>query len=228
MPHRARVPSWHAGLIVEWQGCAPTAHPCPTRIGVRHGCIASSIVLAVAAWAQQRLASPATTLQFDVAWWQVSAADVRAFGGARDTATSLERAAQFSIEINECPGPGPVWDPDRTTHVWDAYGNVIKHAELAHGAPLTPEQTDNYHKQWAVLHEPDPAGGYRNSPTYTAYKDYRRKFYEAAAAYAARHDTTPADLAKNPPADLPGEVQTHWRNGGTMATKKRSRQHSPT
>jgi hypothetical protein len=100
---------------------------------------------------------------------------------AGKTAEGLKALAEFSYLVNAIPS-GPVWSPLPEGFLWDVYGDVIGHAELAE-ATRTKAEKKAYDKAYGYLHQVAADGTPTDSEAVLQFRKYRDAWLVLAEQY---------------------------------------------
>jgi len=148
------------------------------------------------------------------------------------TAEGLKALAEFSYLVNAIPS-GPAWSPLPEGYLWDVYGDVIAHAELAE-ATRTKAEKKAYDKAYGYLHQVAPDGTTTDSEAVLQFRKYRDAWlvlaeqYRSAAA-EAEASSDAAVLKRWKEAVEPvlrekqREVEEQWKTLGHRAEVEEAR-----
>lgn len=116
------------------------------------------------------------------------------------TPQDLSNLSAFSSLVNTIPD-GPTWPPASLKYLDDAYGDILRNADLA-TSTRTPDEEKQYDDALAVLYTVDENGLRTPSAQVTAYQQYRDLAIVAQQNYANAKST--ADASSDP------AVQAQW------------------
>ena len=142
------------------------------------------------------------------------------------TAEGIRTLSEFSYLVNAIPS-GPLWAPQSSGFLWEAYGDVLVNAELAEATRSKAEEKA-YEKAYRYLHEVHSDGLVTDSEAVLRYRQYRDAWLVVAEQY--RNAAAEAEAATDPavaktwkevtePAlrEKQGEIERQWKTEGRRA-----------
>jgi hypothetical protein len=169
----------------------------------------SPVALALMAKAQAVFGSENFFLSFPVVPQPFTKEKLSFIAGGTVSAESLTGIAEFTRLVNLEPGK-PVWLPTGDTYLWDAYGDVLKSAQLALSI-RTAEEEVSYQAALKYLHIVHVDGTWEDTPQVKVYKQYRDASLALQQDYNNRKIS--ADLSTDP------AIKQKWQNVDEPALK---------
>jgi hypothetical protein len=138
--------------------------------------IDATVVLGLAGKAATVFAEEGTYLSFPLGPVGIEAKELAALV-TDPLGEGLRAHSEFSLLVNEIPS-GPLWQPDGD-RLWDVYGDVVAHVELADAPPRTEAEEKQYQDATALLYVTADDGTVSQSPAVVAYEQCRDAYLTA-------------------------------------------------
>ncbi|MDQ1711050.1 MAG: hypothetical protein QOE45_500 [Frankiaceae bacterium] len=184
--------------------------------------IDATVVLGLAGKAATVFAEEGTYLSFPLGPVGIEASRLKALVADPFSPEGAQALTEFSLLVNEIPA-GPLWQPDGD-RLWDVYGDVLAHSDLADAPPRTEAEEQKYRTAYDLLYQVAGDGTVTASAVVVTYEQRRDAYLAAIQEYNNRKSeaavSTDAEVAKAWAADEPklkgavDEAEQDWAVAG--------------